>query len=112
MQADDYEFTTDWFTPHWDNWLSFTGDRKISKILEIGSFEGRSTCAMIDHFGRKGPLHMVCVDSWQGSPELQQFDMAATEQRFNAISAGWWGWSATGSTSTSTRDHRSKCCPG
>ena len=80
---EDYEFTTDWFTPHWDNWLAFTGDRKISKILEIGSFEGRSTCAMIEHFGRKGPLHVACVDAWQGSAELQQFDMAATEQRFN-----------------------------
>ena len=75
--ADDYEFTTDWFTLYWENWLLFTGDRKISKILEIGSFEGRSTCAMIEHFGRKGRLQVVCVDDWQGSPEHRQFDMPA-----------------------------------
>ena len=81
--AVDYEFSTDWFTPYWDNWLPFTGDRTISKILEIGSFEGRSTCAMIEHFGRKGPLQVICVDDWQGSPELQQFDMSMTEQRFD-----------------------------
>jgi predicted O-methyltransferase YrrM len=80
--ADDYEFTTDWFTPYWENWTTFTGDRKISKILEIGSFEGRSTCAMIEHFGRKGRLHVSCVDDWQGSPELRGFDMPAVEQRF------------------------------
>lgn len=81
--ADDYEFTTDWFTPSWENWLLFTADRKISKILEIGSFEGRSTCAMIEHFGQKGRLQVVCVDDWQGSPEHRQFDMSVVEQRFN-----------------------------
>ena len=81
--AEDYEFTTDWFTSYWENWITFIGDRKISKILEIGSFEGRSTCAMIEHFGRKGPLHVSCVDDWHGSPELRQFDMSAVEQRFN-----------------------------
>jgi predicted O-methyltransferase YrrM len=81
--ADDYEFSTDWFTPYWENWLPFTGDRKISKILEIGSFEGRSTCAMIEHFGQKGPIQMVCIDNWQGSPELRGFDMPAAEQRFD-----------------------------
>jgi predicted O-methyltransferase YrrM len=81
--ADDYEFTIDWFTPYWESWLPFTGDRKIAKILEIGSFEGRSACAMIEHFGQKGRLQVVCVDDWQGSPEHRQFDMAAVEQRFN-----------------------------
>lgn len=54
--ADEYEFTTDWFSPYWENWLTLTADRKISKILEIGSFEGRSTCAMIEHFGKQRPL--------------------------------------------------------
>ena len=81
--ADDYEFTTDWFTPYWESWLPFTADRKISKILEIGSFEGRSTCAMIEHFGRNGPLHVACVDDWRGNAEHRQFDMSVVEQRFN-----------------------------
>jgi predicted O-methyltransferase YrrM len=81
--ADDYEFTTDWFSPSWQNWLTLTADRKISKILEIGSFEGRSTCAMIGHFGKQGPLHLFCIDNFQGSPEHQGFDMAVVEERFN-----------------------------
>jgi predicted O-methyltransferase YrrM len=80
--AEDYEFTTDWFTPYWENWITFTGDRQISKILEIGSFEGRSTCAMIEHFGQKRRLHVSCVDDWQGSPELRGIDMSTVEQRF------------------------------
>jgi predicted O-methyltransferase YrrM len=81
--ADDYEFTTDWFSQYWENWLAFTGDRKISKILEIGSFEGRSTCTMIEHFSKWGPLQVVCIDNWAGSPEHQEFDMAEVERRFN-----------------------------
>jgi predicted O-methyltransferase YrrM len=81
--ADDYEFTTDWFSQHWENWPAFAGDRKISKILEIGSFEGRSTCTMIEHFGQKGRLDVFCVDDWEGSPEHRQFDMSTVEQRFS-----------------------------
>jgi predicted O-methyltransferase YrrM len=81
--ADEYEFSTDWFTAYWETWLRFTADRKVAKILEIGSFEGRSTCAMIEHFGQKARLCVDCVDDWQGSPEHRQFDMAAVEQRFN-----------------------------
>jgi predicted O-methyltransferase YrrM len=78
-----YDFTEDWFSPHWSNWLAITEGARVAKILEVGSFEGRSTCAMIDEFGGKGPLEVHCIDSWDGSFEHGEFDMEAVERRFD-----------------------------
>ncbi len=80
---DKYEFTVDWFSKYWPNWLTLTADQRISRILEIGSFEGRSTCTMIDHFSRIAPLEVLCIDDWAGGTDLNEFDMAVVEQRFN-----------------------------
>jgi predicted O-methyltransferase YrrM len=80
---DKYEFTTDWFSKYWPNWLTLTADQRISKILEIGSFEGRSACTMIDHFSKTAPLELVCIDDWGGGADLAEFDMKVVEQRFN-----------------------------
>jgi|SRR5437588_10245640 len=80
---DQYEFSVDWFTQHWPNWLTVTAERQISKILEVGSFEGRSACTMIEHFGKKSPIKIFCVDDWGGSFELDGSDMEAVERRFD-----------------------------
>ncbi len=80
---DKYEFTADWFSQYWPNWLSLIADQRISKILEIGSFEGRSACTMIEHFSKTAPLDVFCVDHWGGSSEHGEFDMEKVEQRFN-----------------------------
>jgi predicted O-methyltransferase YrrM len=80
--AAQYEFTVDWFSPHWPNWLVVTGDQKISKVLEVGSFEGKSTCTMIDEFSKTGPLELYCIDNWHVGFEHGAFDMAAVERRF------------------------------
>ncbi len=80
---DKYEFTVDWFSQYWNNWVSLTANQRISKILEIGSFEGRSACTMIDHFSRTAPLEVFCIDHWSGGTDQTGFDMAKVEQRFN-----------------------------
>jgi predicted O-methyltransferase YrrM len=80
----DYDFTVDWFSPHWPVWADLTKDRAILTALEIGSFEGRSTCRMIEVFGAKNPLHVVCVDTWGGGVEHSKLDMSAAERRFDA----------------------------
>jgi hypothetical protein len=80
---DKYEFTVDWFSKYWPNWLTLAADQRIAKILEIGSFEGRSTCTMIDYFSRIAPLDVFCIDNWRGGIEHRDFDMAMVEQRFN-----------------------------
>jgi hypothetical protein len=80
---DKYEFTVDWFSKYWPNWLTLTGDQRISKILEVGSFEGRSACTMIDHFSKLAVLEMFCIDDWGVGADRAEFDMAEVEQRFN-----------------------------
>jgi predicted O-methyltransferase YrrM len=83
MNDADYDFTVDWFTPHWPNWLVVTANVPVSKILEIGSFEGRSACTMIDHFSKLVPLELFCIDNWHTSFEGGAFDMVAAERRFD-----------------------------
>jgi predicted O-methyltransferase YrrM len=80
---DKYEFTVDWFSKYWPNWVTLTQGQQISKILEIGSFEGRSACTMIDHFSKAAALEVFCIDDWAGSVDQADFDMDVVEQRFN-----------------------------
>jgi predicted O-methyltransferase YrrM len=80
---DDYEFSVDWFSQYWQNWLTLTAGLKISKILEIGSFEGRSACTMIEHFSQTAPLEVFCIDHWRNDFEHGAFDMEVVEKRFN-----------------------------
>lgn len=66
----EYEFTTDWFSGHIANWTRVF-DKHVGarpSILEIGSFEGRSACWMIERMAR---VHdggeLFCVDPWVGN---------------------------------------------
>lgn len=79
----DYEFSVDWFSPHWPNWQAVTRNLSIQKILEIGSFEGRSTCKMIEEFGSKSDISIYCIDTWGGGVEHLKFDMNSIEARFD-----------------------------
>lgn len=77
-----YEFTQDWFSEHVRVWEQLLAEWKPSKILEIGSYEGRSTCYLIETVGAIEDLEVHCVDTWQGSAEHGGVDMSAVEQRF------------------------------
>lgn len=76
-----YEFTNDWFGKTgryiWERILPQLGP---SRILEIGSYEGRSTCFLIDVLQK--PLEIHCVDTWEGGAEHSEIDMAAVQKRF------------------------------
>lgn len=79
------EYTTDWFTRHLGVWVPLIEKAQPRKILEIGCFEGRSTCFMIENatlYNDNVEIH--CVDTWQGSHELEGTDFAAVEARFDA----------------------------
>lgn len=56
---------------------------EASEVLEIGSFEGASTCYLIDH--ADGEMELHCIDTWEGAAEhkLQEVDMSAVEGRFH-----------------------------
>lgn len=64
------EFTTDWFSNHIPLWtwlLKLAGPCR--KYLEIGSFEGRSACWMLQH-AMTPDGSVYCIDTWEGSPEI------------------------------------------
>ena len=79
-----YSFTADWFSvciPAWRELLSQMAE--IGKVLEIGSFEGRSTVWLIENaFNARGTGELYCIDTWKGGIEHSAADMAAVEERF------------------------------
>ena len=65
------EFSEDWFTgniPHWVNAFEKAGFDKYDelRILEIGSFQGRSALFFAEYFPG---AEVGCVDTWAGSDE-------------------------------------------
>ena len=84
-----YEFTNDWFEGGVAKLAFEELIPKInpSRILEIGSYEGASTCYFIEKIGAHKDLEIHCIDTWEGGIEHKdggdaQADMAAVERRF------------------------------
>jgi len=79
----NYDFTNDWFDVTarglWDGLLPNIAPRKI---LDVGSYEGASTCYLIDKFACSHELEINCIDNWLGGIEHGGVDMAAVEKRF------------------------------
>jgi predicted O-methyltransferase YrrM len=80
-------YSSDWFSPHVDSWTSLFSSFQPSKILEIGSYEGRSTCFMIRKLGAFHNLEIHCVDHFQGSAEhkLDGFEHANIPINLNEL---------------------------
>jgi hypothetical protein len=85
----NYQFTNTWFQaaakPTWDQLLP---NLNPTKILEVGSYEGASTCYLIDNLANTKSIEIHCVDSWEGGIEHQQggsaiADMNQVESRFS-----------------------------
>ena len=71
-------FTTDWFShniPNITEILAKTGYLRHPNlnILEIGSWEGRSTCWFLDNLPES---QITCVDTWEGSVEHHEAEYA------------------------------------
>lgn len=83
-----YDFTAPWF----DNVARAVWDVLIpqidpSGVLEIGSYEGASTCYLIESLAARHPLEIHCIDSWEGGLEHREggsafADMTLVEERF------------------------------
>lgn len=80
---DSYEFTADWFSRNIPVWQTLIARLKPARILEIGSFEGRSTAYLIENAGLHQPLEICCVDTWQGGVEHDRDAMGEVERRFD-----------------------------
>jgi predicted O-methyltransferase YrrM len=80
-----YQFTSDWFSAHKPIWNQLINQFGPSRILEIGSYEGRSTCYLIEFCGKDRPVDIYCVDSWEGGAGYDpSVTMSDVEQRFDS----------------------------
>ena len=76
------QFTADWFSRHipvWEQMKHELPDRK--RFLELGSFEGRSACWMLENM-IDSDGHLFCVDTWKGSPEFIVLPPGVVENSF------------------------------
>lgn len=77
-----YRFTNDWFGAALPIWTNLIPKINPKKILEIGSYEGASTCFLINTLAQKNPIELHCVDTWEGGVEHKDTDMGSVEDRF------------------------------
>lgn len=85
-----YDFTQDWFSRNliiWGEYLQEFAGRADLKVLEIGSWEGRSACWLLEQVLTHPTAEITCIDTFQGSLENQSLnpeDLHALEARFDA----------------------------
>ena len=79
---DEYQFTANWFECNIPQWMRIFQAIKPQRILEIGSFEGMSTCFLINTLTKHYECQIHCVDSWQGGQEHTDLNMNDIEARF------------------------------
>jgi predicted O-methyltransferase YrrM len=86
-----YDFSRDWFSANITAWDHIFRQEKPRRVLEIGSFEGRSACYTIEKLGAlfSTGASLTCVDNWIGGQEhrdaggFYQAVMSDTERRFD-----------------------------
>ena len=80
-----YDFTADWFSSKIPPWQEILSELKPSKLLEVGCFEGRSACFLIDTCGAERSIEIDCIDTWLGGAEHRRsiFETGAVEDRFD-----------------------------
>lgn len=79
-----YTFSSDWFTHNIDGLNAIFDYLKPQRILEIGSFEGRSTVYFIEKALEYQPsVEITCIDSWEGGAEhAGVWNMGQVESHF------------------------------
>lgn len=80
-----FKANEDWFSHNIPALNAILNNFKPQRILEIGSYQGRSTCHFIEHsIQQHGSMEMYCVDTWQGGVEhIGRHDMSEAEMMFN-----------------------------
>ena len=80
-----FQFTEDWFSPNIPIWeLVVREIAECDAILEVGSYEGRSTVWLLENaLSPSGTL--TAIDTWKGGEEHRALgtDMGSIEDRFN-----------------------------
>ena len=86
---DGKDFSSDWTSWHFPNWFSLLKKyrRRKARVLEIGSWEGRSAIFFLNFLPHS---QLVCVDTFEGGeehrthPEAFAESLPLIEQRFDA----------------------------
>lgn len=68
------QFDTDWFSwniPHWTKYLAELKNKPDIRGLEIGVFQGRSTCWLFDNIFTHPSSRLISVDTFMGSRSLE-----------------------------------------
>tara|TARA_A100001035_G_scaffold218710_1_gene178631 strand:+ start:169 stop:798 length:630 start_codon:yes stop_codon:yes gene_type:complete len=85
-KLDNYEFTNQWFEKTAKPlWSQIINQSKPKKILEIGSYEGASTCYLIDTLSlHHDAFEINAIDTWDGGIEHKnlKINMQLVEERF------------------------------
>lgn len=75
-QTRNYKFTTDWFSyniPVWQQVFKKFAHLPDLNFLEIGSWEGRTACWMLENVLTDESSKITCIDTFKGSVEHQDF---------------------------------------
>lgn len=80
----EYKFSSDWFSPNAKTLKAVIEYVKPQRILEIGSFEGRSTVFFLEEaLKHQQNVEIFCIDSWKGGAEHQDsWNMGDVENNF------------------------------
>lgn len=64
-------FSQTWFDMNIDNWTRLLADLKGKPInaLEVGCFEGRATCWLLENILTHSAARITCVDTFEGGRE-------------------------------------------
>ncbi|MEB3281101.1 MAG: tetratricopeptide repeat protein [Lyngbya sp.] len=66
-QQRNYQFTQDWFSNNiliWQKHLKFFSNTPELRVLEIGSYQGMSTCWLLDHILTHPTAQITCIDPY------------------------------------------------
>ena len=89
MQNMTYKFTNNWFESTAKSvWDSLIPQVNPNRILEIGSYEGASTCYLIEKLAVSKKIELHCIDTWEGGIENKkggsaEVNMSDVENRFH-----------------------------
>ncbi len=84
-QPIEYQFQEDWFNHNAPSLTAIINFIKPTKLLEVGSFEGRSTVFFIENSLKHHPqIELHCIDTWEGALEhIGKYNMKTVEQHFD-----------------------------
>ena len=85
----NYRYTENWFSPQ--NWLELIklDKSKENHVMEIGSFEGRSTLWFLENFLQNKNSTITCVDPWlnysQNEESFQSYYLEENEWKMRDL---------------------------